>query len=355
MAPPPELTPLRVQGGDFLYKTGAKAAWTRLPPVVENKGPSMNSITFKSGVLLNQRNFDHGSICYVKLILKPPVISIEDDQTTTVEGECVQIWGPTFDAYEHCRDRAKAIEHAKALPLASLDETITVVKLANLKMKMGPQGGKPIDTHEVVERIWALIDRGYRALGTTQPNGSGHRGKKKLWTAEPSASSHSTETPTDKPRVPSSGSTDKSANRVRFLLPPPPSPPPPLNSSTEENNPTNNTRVLLPPPRPQPCPSPSPPTRSPAAPPTTTTTLQQQLELHRIASVEGEVLLRQRMHDERQAMLRAVETAVNDEFDRKVREEVAAFRAGTEARLEGIARGGGAWDFVDGMVTGWRG
>ncbi|KAF6234936.1 hypothetical protein HO173_006866 [Letharia columbiana] len=198
MAPPAlprELYPFNVARGDFLYKTVNQAEWTRLPSPIDDPQHNCYGIRFDGTVTLTQKHRERGSMCRVKLILKPPIIKTEDDQTT-VEAVCIRMGNPSFSAYPECHEKVKAVEHAKTLPLATLDKTITLVKLRNLKLKnlsVSREEAKRADNYELGERIWALIDHGYR--GTAPPGQT----KRINWTVLPRpSSSGSAETPTNK-------------------------------------------------------------------------------------------------------------------------------------------------------------
>ena len=120
MAQPDDMQPVQITRGDFLYKLGDEAEWTRLPSPIDNVKHNCYGSTFDHGVILTQKHREQGSICCVKLILKPPAMEIEED-LPIIRAECVEIHNPSFIARNRCMDKAKAVEHAKTLPLASLD------------------------------------------------------------------------------------------------------------------------------------------------------------------------------------------------------------------------------------------
>ena len=212
-----------------------------------------------------------GSMCHVKLILEPPTIKTEEDQLT-IEATCVVVGDPICSAYDQRKGEAKAtaIEHAKTLPLALLEKTIVAVKLRNLSGKsIDRQGAGTPDNNKLGERIWALIDRGYRAAGVAAPSDvSGASQANKLWAVFPG----------------------------------------PANGSSASGGP---------------CEKPAD-TRPPKA----------RLQARRLAMEEGEVQLRQGLEDGRQALLRAVTTAFNAEWDKKVAAMVTKHRARSAATME---------------------
>ena len=56
------------------------------------------------------------------------MIGTEND-LPSIEAERLEVQKPSFHARPHAHDKARAIEHAKTLPLASLSLNITAVKL----------------------------------------------------------------------------------------------------------------------------------------------------------------------------------------------------------------------------------
>lgn len=187
MVLPPELRPFTANRGDFLYKTAVEAEWIRLPSPIDDWKHNC-CIKFDRGVMLTQKHLGRGSMCHVKLILEPPTIKTEEDQLT-IEATCVVVGDPICSAYDLRKGKAKAtaIEHAKTLPLALLEKTIVAVKLRNLSGKsIDRQGAGTPDNKKLGERIWALIDRGYRAAGVAAPtDASGASQAKKLYTVLP--------------------------------------------------------------------------------------------------------------------------------------------------------------------------
>ena len=175
MPPEPVFT---AQKGSFLYKTASdEATWTRLRSPTEPevrytnyREPRFNvyKIRFDSGVTLTQTDQKHRITCNVKLILEPPCLKMEGEQLT-VEAKCVEISDPAFCPHDNCADRQQAVEHAKELPLAQLDKTITagtVVKLENFcHYRSSKIEGR-------IDMIDTEIEKGYASWSTAQSNGS---------------------------------------------------------------------------------------------------------------------------------------------------------------------------------------
>lgn len=273
MAPPRELLPFAVSRGELLYKTADVAEWKTLLSPVNDPKHNCYPIKFESGVILSQNHREHGSICHVKLILKPPRMEIEDGERT-VEAVCVEIREPRFSAFPNCEDKEKAIEHAKTLPLALLDKSITSVKLRHLQGKRWTVI-KP-DDFELLERIWELIQRGYRAWGAAQMNGSRPGQTKQLYTVLSRPSDSSTETSAEL----SDGSTETSAEKP---------------------------------------------------------TLDERLQAHHVATAEGEQRLRLGFEDDKQAAIRAIAVAIDGEWERKVAAAVTEYQAQRASIMERIA------------------
>lgn len=280
MAPPPELRPFTVAKADFLYKTANEDEWIRLQSPVDDLEHNCNGITFDRGVLITQKHHEQGSTCRVKFILKPPLIRPEDDQVT-IEATCVKIHNPGFIAHDDCKEKAKALEHAKTLPLARLGKRITAVKLRNLSEARA--GAKILRDIELSERIWGVIDLGYRDICSGQRNASR---PKKLWTPPPQPSSGSAQTNASQPvklwtppRRPASGSVESFADKR---------------------------------------------------------TLGERLQEHRLASEEGERKLRQALDVDRQAIIQTVTVAINGEWERQVEAQVAGYGVQRASIMEKI-------------------
>ena len=161
MAQLPELQAVRITKADFLYLTVNKNTWERLPSPDNNHIHNCYGVEFDDGVILTQSDHHAGSICRLKLILKSPVIKIKDKRFT-IEAKCVEVQKPSFNAGFHILDKAKAIEHAKTLPLASLSSNITAVKLRHFSKF--DHNGDPVTYDQIFrKRIRDLIDRGYQA------------------------------------------------------------------------------------------------------------------------------------------------------------------------------------------------
>ena len=190
MAPPPLLQQhVHISRADFLYKTGDETLWTRLPSPIGDKRHNCYGIKFDGGMIRTQRDHKYGSVCHVKLVLDSFDMLYEDG-LPIIEAVCVEVRNPRFTARPDCRDKAKALEHAKSLPLGSLDKTITAVKVRNLSDK-GFYGAKHIYDDKLRDRILESVDCGYRAA---QNSGSA----RELWTAPPQLSNSSSEIPTDR-------------------------------------------------------------------------------------------------------------------------------------------------------------
>ena len=156
-------------------------------------------------------------------------MEVEED-LPIIGAECVEIHSPSFIARNRCMDKAKAIEHAKTLPLASLDRTITAVKLRNLST-LGPDGNILRYDYELKERIWELIERGYRATRAAQTNSR----ERRIWTP-----------PSREPSSSSEVIIDKDKPRVRLPTPQATTPPQPFNNSSELPADKDKPRVHLP-------------------------------------------------------------------------------------------------------------
>ena len=135
--------------------------WKRLPSPNNNTNHNCNGVDLDDGVILTQSDHHVGSICRLKLILKSLVIGTGND-LPSMEAECVEVQKPSFHAHPHAHDKAKAIEHAKTLPLASLSLNITAVKLRSFS-ELSPNGKSVTYDHIVCNRIWNLIEGGYQA------------------------------------------------------------------------------------------------------------------------------------------------------------------------------------------------
>ena len=316
MAQLDDLQPVQIARGDFLYKIGEQAEWTRLPSPIDNVKHNCYGITFDHGIILTQKHPEHGSICRVKLILKPPAMELEED-LPIIRAECFEIHNPSFTARNRCTDKAKAVEHAKTLPLASLDGTITAVKLRNLSL-FGPLGTILNYDHELQERIWELIERGYRAARAAQTNG----GERRIWTP-----------PAQQPSSSSEVIVDKDKPRVRLPTPQATTPPQPPNNSSEIPAHKNKPRVQLPTPQ---AATPRRPSTNSSEIPADKDNLSERLQAHQAATAEGEQELWRGLEYDRKAVLRAVTVAINGEWEKKLAAAETEYRAWAALAVEKI-------------------
>ena len=173
MTPSDELKPLYITGADLFYKIGNGTDWLWLPSPVDDSTRSVQGVTFDDGLALWQKDLSRGSICHVKLNLKPPFLKPAYDlPSPVIEAACVGVQTPHYLTDPQHPDQASADKHAKTLPLASLDFAITAVRLTNLSTK---SSRGPLEYNDKLrDEIRELVLRGYRPA---QKNG-GSRGKK---------------------------------------------------------------------------------------------------------------------------------------------------------------------------------
>ena len=231
MAQLPKLQSVHITRADFLYVTVNKNMWKRLPSPNNKHKHNCYGVHFDDGVILTQSDHHVGSICRLKLILKSSVIGTEND-LPSIEAECVEVQKPSFHARPHAHDKARAIEHAKTLPLASLSLNITAVKLRSFS-ELSPDGKHITYDHIVREQIRDLIDRGYQAyMDAAQVT---HGPESKLRTPPPPepCKSSSNVSPL-KPQSKEQQST------LQATMTPMATPPPSSSSSNDSPNPTRS-------------------------------------------------------------------------------------------------------------------
>ena len=225
MAPlPRKINPFTISRADFLYKTANDTEWIRLQSPVDDLKQNCWGIYFNSGVILQQRHGGMRSMCSVKFTLKPPaIIKLDHDLNTvdtecekfTVEAECVKIEDTRFKANADCEDEAKAIEHAKTLPLALLGKTVTAMKLRNISRNRAAHVNehRPRD-HELVAWILGTIDLGYQRMNIPPTNYSQPDQSNQLETVVPPASNGSAG-----PSAQTSGSQSGQNNQLSTVAP----------------------------------------------------------------------------------------------------------------------------------------
>lgn len=336
MALPLELVPpFNIPSGDILYKIGDEDEWTRLQSPANNRRHNCYGIRFDSGVTLTQKFYDHGSICHLHLILKPPVFGWEDGEPT-IEAACVKIGNATFSAHHECRheDVATALERAKTLPLALLDQRVQTVKLRHLSRR----GGVGYDFTRLAERICALLDRGYRKWCDEVTTESRPRQTEKLWTILPRPSSGgASETcadghkrkedqhePEERLQAHRAETTDgelleEDKHRLeedkRKLGED-------MHKLKEDEQRLEEDKHKL--------------KEDQHKLKEDKDKLKERLQAHQAETTDGELRLRQGLEEDKQGMLRAVIEAINGEWDKKVAAAVAEYRARAASTMENM-------------------
>ena len=280
----------------FLYKTTNEAEWITLPCSDDHSKYNCCGIRFDGlGVCVTQRNTEHESVCHLKLVLKSPAITTENDQLT-FEAACVAV--RSLDLVPDCdgKDTTHALEYSRTLPLALIGDTIIAVTLYDLNGTC--DGTETLEQQELIQLIPSLIKQGFRKWSARHRNGS---------------SESITQPETRSAPVSNSGQIVTS----RAIIP--------------------NTRQprKLRKPNAQPDSPSSPSADSPGAEQLARKpTLEQRLKTHQIEVTTTELRLRQRLEDDRHAMVRAVTRpvteAINREFDRVVEEALKEHRARAE-------------------------
>ena len=277
----------------FLYKTTNEGGWITLPCSEHQSKYNCCGIRFDgSGVCVTQKNAEHESVCHLNLILKSPVITTENDQLT-VEAACVGMSSPDLVSDGNGKDRAHALEHSRTLPLALIGDTIAAVTLYDLAGTH--EVTETLKQQELIQLIPSLIEQGFQGWSARHTNGS---------------SDLATQPEIHNDTVSNTGQT----MTPRTAIPRTRHPKKRYNPNAQSYHPsllpagTHGTEQVA---------------RIP--------TLEQRLEAHQIEVTTSESWMRQRLEDDRHAMLnrvtRPITEAINHEFDRMMEEAVREHRA----------------------------
>ena len=101
------------------------------------------------------------SICNIELALKPSIVETGDDQLT-VEALCVEIGNPSIILIAMTKRKPLSVQRLCHLHCSM--RKFTMMKLTDLD-EQGRWAAEKKNHHELGERIGAVTDNGYRAMG----------------------------------------------------------------------------------------------------------------------------------------------------------------------------------------------
>ena len=307
----------------FLYKTTNEGGWITLPCSEHRSKYNCCGIRFDGfGVSVTQKSTEHGSACHLKFILKSPVITTENDQLT-VEATCVGVSSPDLVSDGNGKDRSHAFEHSRTLPLALIGDTVVAVTLYDLTGSH--EGTETLKQEELIELIPSLIEQGFQGWSARHTNGSSES-PTQAEIRNATASNTDTMTPSTRHTNGSSESTTQPEIR---------------NATVSNTGQTMTPRTAIPRSRhPKKRYNPNAQTYHPSLPSAGShgigqvagkPTLEQRLKAHQMEVTATELWIRQRLEDDRHAMLnqvtRPVTEAINHEFDRMMEEALKEHRA----------------------------